>query len=173
MIRSFGGLEPRIHADAFVSEAAYVTADVEIGAGSNVWPSAVIRGDHGKIVIGRNTSIQDNSTVHSERGGATIGDNVVIGHQVLCHALRVGDNVVIGNGAIVNGGAEIGENSIIAAGAVVLENAKVPPNTLMVGVPAVAKGQVTAAQIARFRSTVEHYAAMGQQYKAEGLDSRS
>src|SRR5262245_60790266 len=151
MIRSWRGLTPQLHEDAFISEAAYISGDVEIGAGSNVWPSAVIRGDHGKIVIGRNCSIQDNSTVHSERGGATIGDNVIIGHQVLCHALRVGDNVVIGNGAVVNGGAEIGDNCIIAAGAVVLENATVPPGMLMVGVPAVAKGEVTAAQIARFR----------------------
>ena len=41
MIRSIDGKTPRIHPTAFVSEAAYIVGDVEIGAGSNVWPGAV------------------------------------------------------------------------------------------------------------------------------------
>ncbi len=75
MIRSLGGLTPKIHETAYVSEAAYVIGDVEIGAGSSVWPGAVIRGDDGKITIGRRTNVQDNSVVHSD-GDARIGDSV-------------------------------------------------------------------------------------------------
>ena len=169
MIRSLNGISPGVHPDAFVSEFAYVVGNVEIGAFSSVWPGTVIRGDTGKIVIGRNTCIQDNSTVHGDGGGAAIGDNVVIGHNVMCHAERVGDGCVLGNGAIVNGGETwIGEHCIIAAGAVVLENAKVPARTFMVGVPAKEKGTVTDEQIERFKGTVEHYVARGQQYKKDG-----
>jgi carbonic anhydrase/acetyltransferase-like protein (isoleucine patch superfamily) len=172
MIRSWQGKTPLIHPDAFVSEAAYVVGDVEIGAGSSVWPGTVIRGDFGKIVIGRNTCIQDNSIVHSD-GPATIGDNVVIGHRVLCHAIKVGDNAVLGNGAIVNGGlTEIGESCIIAAGAVLLEGARVPPNTIMMGVPAQARGEVTDEHRERFRWTADHYAGLARQYKAEGLEAK-
>jgi carbonic anhydrase/acetyltransferase-like protein (isoleucine patch superfamily) len=170
MIRTWEGKTPQIHPDAFVSEFAYVVGDVEIGADSSVWPGAVIRGDYGRIVIGKNTCIQDNSTVHAD-GPAVIGDGVVIGHRVLCHALKVGDGAVLGNGAVVNGGSsEVGANAIVAAGAMVLENAKVPPGTVMMGVPAVAKGEVTEQQIERFRQNAEHYAALAKRYKASGLE---
>ncbi|HWO73387.1 MAG TPA: gamma carbonic anhydrase family protein [Dehalococcoidia bacterium] len=168
MIRSWKGYTPKVHPDAFVSEFAYVVGDVEIGAGSSVWPGTVIRGDSGKVVIGRNTCIQDNSTVHADGRGIVIGDYVVIAHNVLCHADRVGDGAALGNGCIVNGSSEIGENSIIASGAVVLDGQKVPPNTFMVGIPATAKGTVTEQQRERFRRTAEHYAALAKTYKAEG-----
>ena len=51
MIRSFNGKTPKIAESAFISEAAYVIGDVEIGENSSVWPGAVIRGDLGKITI--------------------------------------------------------------------------------------------------------------------------
>ncbi len=168
MIRSWNGFTPVIHPDAFISEFAYVVGNVEIGAGSSVWPGTVIRGDVGKIVIGKNTCIQDNSTVHSDGRGAVIGDNVVMGHRVLCHADKVGDSVVIGNGAVLNGGTtEVGDFSLIASGAVLRENAKVPPHTFMVGVPAEIKGVVSEEQMARFKLNAEHYVELARQYKAE------
>ncbi|MFH1490150.1 MAG: gamma carbonic anhydrase family protein, partial [Pseudomonadota bacterium] len=55
MIRSVNGKTPIIAASAFVSEAAYVVGDVEIGEGSSIWPGAVIRADLGRITIGRET----------------------------------------------------------------------------------------------------------------------
>ena len=169
MIRSWNGFTPKIHPEAFVSEVAYGIGDVEIGAGSSVWPGTVIRGDVGKVLIGENTCIQDNSTVHTDGRGAVIGDNVVMGHRVLCHADKVGDGVVIGNGAVVNGGlTEIGEYSIIASGAVVRENAKVPPRTFMTGVPAEVKGTVTERHIERFKRNADHYVALGAKYREPG-----
>ena len=168
MIRAWKGRTPQIHPDAFVSEFAYVVGDVEIGAGSSVWPGTVIRGDSGKIVIGRNTCIQDNSTVHADGRGAKIGDYVVMGHNVLCHADVVGDGAALGNGAVVSGSTIIGAGSVIAAGAVVIDGVEVPSNTLMVGIPASAKGPVTEKQAERFRRTAEHYAELAGEYKQEG-----
>lgn len=169
MIRSLNGKTPKIHPGAFVSEAAYVIGDVEIGEGSSVWPGSVIRGDSGKIVIGKNTCVQDNSVVHADGPGAVIGDNVVMGHRVVCHAERVGDGVTIGNGAVVNGGETfLGDDCLIAAGAIVLENAKVPARAFMVGIPAKEKGSVTDEQVARFRLTAQHYADRGRMYKENG-----
>ena len=81
MIRSFKGKTPKIHPTAFVSEAAYVLGDVEIGENSSIWPGTVIRGDSGKIIIGKNTNIQDNSVVHSD-ADSWIGDNSTMGHSV-------------------------------------------------------------------------------------------
>ena len=76
MIRSWKNIKPKIHPTAFISEAAYVLGEVEIGSNSSIWPGVVIRGDSGKIKIGNNTNIQDGSIVHSD-APAVIGDNAV------------------------------------------------------------------------------------------------
>ena len=65
MIRSYGGKTPVIHPTAFVSEAAYLLGDVEIGEGSSIWPGVVIRADAAKVTIGKNTNVQDACFVHS------------------------------------------------------------------------------------------------------------
>ncbi len=64
MIRSVNGKTPKIAESAFVSEAAYVIGDVEIGENSGIWPGAVVRGDFASIKIGSNTMIEDNSVLH-------------------------------------------------------------------------------------------------------------
>ena len=115
MIRSLDGKTPKIDPTAFISEFAYIIGDVEIGAGSSVWPGAVIRADAGKIAIGKNTCIQDNSVLHGD-ADVEIGNNVVIGHKVLCHAAKIGDRVLLGNGSTVNDGVVIGCDSLIASG---------------------------------------------------------
>ena len=134
MIRSLDGIAPKIHPTAFISESAYVVGDVTIGEGSSIWPGVVVRADAGKITIGRFTCIQDNSVVHGD-ADVVIGDRVVMGHMVLCHARSVGDRVLIGSGATVNDGVEIGEDSLIASTAMVLENMVIPSRSLVVGVP--------------------------------------
>ncbi len=169
MIRSFKGVTPKVHPTAFVSEAAYVVGDVEIGENASVWPGAVIRGDMGKIVIGKNSNVQDNSVIHADRG-ARIGDGVTLGHSVMCHARMVGDNCLLGNGCVVNDGAEVGEYSIIASGAVVLEKVKVPAGSLMVGTPAKVIGPTTERHREMITGTARGYVERGRTYKAEGLE---
>ena len=141
MIRTLDGITPRVHPTAYVSEAAYVIGDVVIGEGASVWPGTVIRGDMGRIEIGKYTCVQDNSVVHCDTN-AVIGDNVVIGHRVVCHAKEVGDRTLLGNGAVVNDGAAIGAECVIASGAVVLDDMKIPSRSIAVGVPARIRGQV-------------------------------
>ena len=75
MIRSFRGKTPRIAETAFVSEAAYIVGDVEIGDRSSIWPGAVLRSDVAAIKIGENSQIEDNCVVHTGTP-MTIGDNV-------------------------------------------------------------------------------------------------
>ena len=141
MIRTLDGITPRVHPTAYVSEAAYVIGDVVIGEGASVWPGTVIRGDMGRIEIGKYTCVQDNSVVHCDTN-AVIGDNVVIGHRVVCHAKEVGDRTLLGNGAVVNDGVTIGAECVIASGAVVLDDMRIPSRSIAVGVPARVRGQV-------------------------------
>jgi carbonic anhydrase/acetyltransferase-like protein (isoleucine patch superfamily) len=173
MIRSFNGKTPKIADSAFISEAAYVIGDVEIGEHSSVWPGAVIRGDIGEIKIGKNSVVEDNCVIHSGSptlppiGHATIGDNVIIGHGAVSNGRKIGNNVMIGMNATVLHDVEIGDNSIIAAGCVVKE--KIPDNSFVTGVPGQIKGKVTAEQLWWTQNSPSIYQELAQRYKSEGL----
>jgi carbonic anhydrase/acetyltransferase-like protein (isoleucine patch superfamily) len=168
MIREFNGKSPKIASSAFISEAAYVVGDVEIGENSNVWPGAVIRADFGKITIGKNTSIEDNCVVHGATD-ATIGDNTIIGHGAIVHCRKLGSNVLVGNNATILDGAEIGDFCIIGAGSVVAPETKIAQKSVAIGVPARIKGQPSKEQLVRLKVGSDIYTDLGQQYKQQGL----
>ena len=167
MIRSLGGKTPSIHPTAFISEAAYIVGDVEIGEGSSIWPGTVIRGDTGKITIGKFTNIQDNSVLHGD-DDVIIGDNVTIGHRVMCHGRNIGNRVLIGNGAILNDGVLVGEESVIGSGSMILENMDIPEKSIVVGMPGSIRGSVKDKHVNMIDSIAAGYASKAQKYKAEG-----
>jgi carbonic anhydrase/acetyltransferase-like protein (isoleucine patch superfamily) len=138
MIRSFGDKKPRIAESAFISEAAYIIGDVEIGEDSGVFPGAVIRGDFSSIKIGRRTMIVDNCVVHSGEP-LEIGDNNTIGHCVVIHGTRIGNHCLIGNHATILDNSVIGNNCVIGAGCLITPGIQVPDNSLVVGIPGVIK----------------------------------
>ena len=175
MIRSFNGKTPKIADSAFISEAAYVVGDVEIGENSSVWPGAVIRGDMGKIIIGKNTVIEDNCVIHSGSpiqppiSDVTIGDNVIIGHGAVSNGRRIGDNVIVGMKSTILHDAEIGDYSIIAAGCIVKEKMKIPERSFVVGVPAKIKSKISDEQLWWSQNSPQIYVDWAKQYKREGL----
>lgn len=168
MIRDFNSKSPKIAPSAFISEAAYIVGDVEIGENSSIWPGAVLRADFGKIIVGNNTSIEDNCVVH---GGTdvVIGDNTFIGHGAVVHCQRVGNNVLIGNNATVLDGAEVGDFCVIGAGSVVAPETKIPDRSLAMGVPARIKGQLSEKQLAWMENGLVSYTKLAQEYKQQGL----
>jgi carbonic anhydrase/acetyltransferase-like protein (isoleucine patch superfamily) len=167
LIRTLDGMTPIIHSLAFVSEAAYIVGDVEIGEGSSIWPGTVIRGDSGKVKIGRFTNIQDNSVIHGD-ADVSIGDNVTVGHRVMCHASRIGNGSLIGNGCIINDGVIVGENSIIGSGAMVVENMDIPARSIVMGLPGRIKGEVGEKHLDLQSKLAEGYRKKAERYKNEG-----
>jgi len=168
VIRSFNGKTPRIAESAFVSEAAYVIGDVEIGENSGVWPGAVIRGDFTSIKIGGNTMIEDNSVVHTGVP-MEIGDNVIIGHSVVVHGTKIGNNTLIGNNATILDNAEVGSFCIIGAGCLVSQDMKIPDSSFVVGIPAEIKGQVSPKRRLQQGQGSLSYAELVKLYKQQGL----
>jgi carbonic anhydrase/acetyltransferase-like protein (isoleucine patch superfamily) len=173
LIKAFNGKKPKIAKSALVSKAACIIGDVEIGENSSVWPGAVIRGDFGKITIGRNTAVEDNCTIHagsphSERKDATIGDEVHIGHGAVLNCHRVGNNVLIGMNATILHDAEIGNFCIIGANCLVGEGMKVPDNSFVVGVPGKIKGRVSPEQSFWIKDASKAYAKIVKRYKEQG-----
>ena len=133
MIRSIDGKSPQIHPSVFVSEAAYIVGDVIIGEGTSIWPGAVIRGDYGQIIIGKNCSIQDNCVLHTD-DFLELGDNVLMTHGAVVHGGKIGNNVMIGVNAVCLEDCDVGDYVLIGAGAIVT-GAAIPPESLVVGVP--------------------------------------
>jgi len=107
--------------------------------------------DCGKnIIIGKNVFINSGCRFQ-DQGGIIIGDDALIGHNVVLATLNhgfapdkrkdlhpapivIGNNVWIGANATVLPGVTIGDNAVIAAGAVVTKD--VPENAIVAGVPA-------------------------------------
>ncbi|AWS00040.1 gamma carbonic anhydrase family protein [Metallosphaera hakonensis] len=131
------GKKPKVSPEAYLHPTSYVIGEVEIGKLSSVWHYAVIRGDNDSVSIGEKTNIQENCSLHTDKGyKISIGDSVSIGHNAVVHGAVIGNNVIIGMGAIILNGARIGDNVIVGAGAVVTEGREIPSNSLALGVPA-------------------------------------
>ena len=167
MIRSVDGKKPRIHPTAFISEAAYVVGDVEIGEGTNVWPGAVIRGDYGKIIIGKDCSIQDNCVIHTD-DFLQLGDNVLMTHGAVIHGGSVGNNVLIGVNAVLLEDAHVGNYCLVGACAMVRAGARIPDHSLVIGVPAQVK-PLTEQQAKRLEDPTANYKGNSRRYIDAGL----
>jgi acetyltransferase-like isoleucine patch superfamily enzyme len=107
--------------------------------------------DFGKnIHLGKNVFINAGCKFQ-DQGGITIGDNVLIGHNVVMATLNhnedvkkrgnlipapinIGNDVWIGSNATILSGVSVGDGAIIAAGAVVTKDVKA--KTVVGGVPA-------------------------------------
>ena len=121
----------------WIADSAVVIGRVRLKSDASVWFNAVLRGDNEWIELGERSQIQDNAMLHTDPGfPLTIGENCVIGHNVVLHGCRIAANSLIGMGAVVLNGAKIGRNCLVGAGAVVTEGKEFADNSLIVGSPA-------------------------------------
>ncbi|MDQ8706483.1 gamma carbonic anhydrase family protein [Streptomyces sp. LHD-70] len=144
LIAGVGGAEPEVDETAFAAPTSVVIGDVTLKAGASVWYHTVLRADCGPIVLGADSNIQDNCTVHVDPGfPVTIGDRVSVGHNATVHGCTIEDDCLIGMGATLLNGAVIGAGSLVAAQALVPQGLQVPPGSLVAGVPAKVKRPLT------------------------------
>lgn len=169
MILPFDGKMPQIAESACISKSAFIAGDVEIGENSSVWPGAVIRADTGPIKIGSNTHIEDNCVLHG--GPMEIGNNVIVGHGAVVHASRIGNTVMIGMNATILQKVEIGDSSVIGAHTLVNAEMKIPEKSLVIGVPAEIKTELSERSARWINRTGEEgfYAKLARKYKELGF----
>ena len=163
------GKTPKVDPEAYISPRASLIGNIEIGADSSVWESAVIRADMNFIRVGKGTSIQDNCTVHTTFMNPTIiGDYVTAGHNCVIHACEIGDRTVIGMGAIVLDGAKVGNDCVIGAGSVVTEGTVIPDGSLVLGIPGKVVKEVSHPMKEAFMAGAQLYVELGKQHKNPG-----
>jgi carbonic anhydrase/acetyltransferase-like protein (isoleucine patch superfamily) len=169
MIRELGEKKPKIADSAFVSEAAYVVGDVEIGENSSIWPGAVLRADRFRIRIGSNCNIQDNCVVHAGFSDVNIGNNVTIAHGSMIHCARIGNNVFIGMHTVLNNQSEIEDFCMIGAYSMIKDALKVPTRSLAVGIPARIVRALNDQELERILSGSNFYVELAKEFKMYGL----
>ena len=167
MIRSINGKTPNIHPSVFVSESAYIVGDVTIGENSSVWPGAVIRGDYGKIIIGKACSIQDNCVLHTD-DYLELGDNVLMTHGAVVHGGVIGSNVLLGMNSAVLESARVGNYVLVGACALVLADSEIPDNSLVLGVPGRVR-PLTQENMERLKDPTAVYVENAKAYIEAGL----
>jgi len=157
---------PVIDPDAYVHPDAVVIGAVELAAGASVWPTAVLRGDHGTIKVGQRTSIQDGTIVHTTHDWPTvIGADCVVGHRAHLEGCVVEDWCLIGSGSLVLNRARVQTGAVVAAAALVRQNMVVPPGALAVGVPATVREGAGLRQRDWIARAVKSYVQTANQHR--------
>ena len=157
---ALGDKSPTIDPSAFVHPDAVVIGDVTVGPESSIWPTAVLRGDHGRIVIGAQTSIQDGTVVHCTADlDTTVGDRCVVGHNAHLEGCTIDHDCLVGSGSVVLHRAHVGPHSLVGAGAVVSPDTLVPRGARALGVPArITEGVIEEGAFDAFVATYVHNA---------------
>ncbi|GAA2176885.1 gamma carbonic anhydrase family protein [Arthrobacter parietis] len=157
-IIEFGGNTPSIPETVFVAPTASVIGKATFGDNASAFYGVSVRADTETITIGAGTNLQDNVVVHADPGfPATVGDRVSVGHSAVVHGCTIGNDCLIGMSATIMNGATIGEGSLVAAGAVVLEGMQVPPRSLVAGVPAKVRRELTDNELQDVRDNASRY----------------
>jgi carbonic anhydrase/acetyltransferase-like protein (isoleucine patch superfamily) len=77
----------------------------------------------------------------------------------------VEDDCLIGMGATILNGAVIGTGSLVAAGAVVLEGTVVPPRSLVAGVPAKVRRELTDEEFDGVKLNAARYVELARVHR--------
>ncbi|WP_435335813.1 gamma carbonic anhydrase family protein [Haloarchaeobius sp. TZWWS8] len=154
---------PMVADSAFVSEMAYLVGDVAVDERASLWPFVCLRGDGAPVDVGKETNVQEFTMLH----GATLGDEVTVGHSAVVDYATIEDHSLVGMQSSVLRGATVESNCIVAANSVVLQDQTIPEGHLAYGTPAKTK-PLSEAQLDEISRTHEHYVELGQEYRDEG-----
>lgn len=166
LIKAYREVLPRMGAGVRLAENSTIIGDVELGEGVNLWYGCVLRGDVGKIVIGKKSNLQDLCCVHmtKHKSDAILGEEVSVGHAAIVHGAIIEDGVLVGMGAVVMDNARIGEGSIVGAGALVTGGVVIPPRSLVIGRPAKVVRPLREDEWEAGRKTCARYLGLAEEH---------
>jgi carbonic anhydrase/acetyltransferase-like protein (isoleucine patch superfamily) len=163
---TFAGDTPAVHESAFVAPTASIIGNATLAQDSSAFYGVSVRADTAAITVGAGSNLQDNVVLHADPGfPCSVGAGVSVGHAAVVHGCTVEDHCLIGMGATVLNGAVIGTGSLVAAGAVVLEGTVVPPRSLVAGVPAKVRRELTDDESDGVRQNAARYVELARAHR--------
>lgn len=128
-----------------------VTGDTTIGAGTRVFPHAILgtepqniayRGERTTLKVGANNLIREGVTMNigtaNSRGETIVGDNgMFLAYSHVAHDCVVGNNVTFANNVMLAGHVTIGDRVIIGGGAGIHQFCSVGHHAFIGGISAV------------------------------------
>lgn len=128
-----------------------VTGDTTIGAGTRVFPHAILgtepqniayRGERTTLKVGANNLIREGVTMNigtaNSRGETIVGDNgMFLAYSHVAHDCIVGNNVTFANNVMLAGHVTIGDRVIIGGGAGIHQFCSVGHHAFIGGISAV------------------------------------
>ncbi|GAB2676942.1 gamma carbonic anhydrase family protein [Saccharopolyspora gloriosae] len=157
---------PTVAPDAWVADTATVIGQANIGAATGIFYGAVLRADTEEVSVGNGSNVQDNATIHADPGSpARVGNGVSVGHGAVLHGCTIEDGCLIGMNATVLNGAIVGAESLVAANALVPEGMQVPPRSLVAGIPAKVRRDLSDSELAHLRHNAEVYRDLANRHR--------
>ena len=149
--------QAKIADSAKVAKETVLVGNITIGEESTVLFFTAMRCEgEESIVIGNQSNIQENCTIHVDEGNSVkIGDGVTVGHNSVIHGCQIGDNSMIGMGSVVMNGAKIGNHCLIGAGSLVTQNT--------------VKRTLTEDEIKYLEGSREEYVEVGKLLREDGI----
>ncbi len=152
----------------YIAPNAAVIGDVTLHNNASIWFGCVLRGDAERIEVGAGSNIQDGTVMHADPGfPMVVGENVTVGHNAMLHGCTIGDGSLVGIGAVVLNGAKVGKGCLIGANALVTEGMEIPDGSMVLGMPAKIRGQLSAEQQSALRHNADHYMANAQRFSSQ------
>ncbi|WP_457966232.1 gamma carbonic anhydrase family protein [Arthrobacter sp. D1-29] len=162
----FAGNTPAVHDSAFVAPTASIIGNASLAQDSSAFYGVSVRADTAAISVGAGSNLQDNVVLHADPGfPCSVGARVSVGHAAVVHGCTVEDDCLIGMGATVLNGAVIGAGSLVAAGAVVLEGTVVPPRSLVAGVPAKVRRELSDEEFEGVKANADRYVELARAHR--------
>ena len=147
-IYEIDGVKPVIHPSSFVHPTAVIIGSVQIGKNCYIGPNASLRGDFGTIILENGVNFQDMCVAHGFPSGITLlKENAHISHGAVIHGCTIGKNTMVGIQSVIMDNAVIGDECMIAALSYIKPNFVAPNRSIIAGIPAVVKRDVTHKEI--------------------------
>lgn len=169
ILREYKGMRPRIGNNVYLADDVVLIGDVVIEDDVSIWWGSVLRGDCGRITVGRGSNVQDGCMLHAttDHSTTTLGPNVSVGHHAIIHGATVEECALVGMKSVLLDHARIGSYSIVAAGSVVPEGLEVPGMHLVAGVPAKLKKELPESNRRAREEHAQEYRDLAATYLAQ------
>ena len=171
-IRKYKDYNPLVDHTSYIDQSSVVIGQVIIQENCSIWPNVTIRGDVNKIVIKKNSNIQDNSVIHVTRKSQDnpegvnthIGENVTIGHNCTIHGSQISHNVLIGMSSVLLDNCIIKKDVIIGAGSLISQNFVAESGWLYYGRPVKKIRKLTIKEINLIQESAKNYVKLKNDY---------